>query len=338
MAAGQSKQKNKLLIIRELFEQYTDENHALTVQDIIRMLSERRISSERKTIYDDIATLQDFGMDIVVSRKGHSNAYYLASRQFQTEELFILSDAVASSRFLTRKKSSELISKLQSLTSKYTAPKLSREVFVESRVKAFNESIYYNINSIHEAIKSGLKITFRYYYYDTEKRKKLRHGGYTYKVSPKYLAWEEDKYYLICYCEKHEDIARYRIDRMERVVITDEKAVSLTPETEAIAKSQLSVYSMYGGEEKSVCIEFDESLVDAVIDRFGTRVKSRITAEGKFRISVDVQISPPFWGWLFQFGSKAKIVSPKEVVQQAKHEITKISKLYENSDSTEGNI
>lgn len=334
--AGQSKQKNKLLVIKQLLEQKTDENHALTVQDIIGELASRRISCERKTVYDDIATLQDFGMDIVVSKKGHSNAYYLASRQFQTEELFILSDAVASSKFLTRKKSSELISKLQDLTSNYIAPKLSREVFVNSRVKAFNESIYYNINSIHEAIKSGQKITFRYYYYDLEKRKKLRHGGFVYKVSPKYLAWEEDKYYLICYCEKHEDIARYRIDRMERVSIIDEKAVSLTPETEAIAKAQLSVYSMYGGEEKSVSIEFDQSLVDAVIDRFGTKVNSRITEDGKFRISVDVQISPPFWGWLFQFGDKAKIVAPKDIVAQAQYEISKIAKLYTNSDSTEG--
>lgn len=327
--ASQAKQKNKLLVLKSIFEQHTDEDHDLTVQEIIGLLSERRIDAERKTVYDDIATLQDFGMDIVVSRRGHSNAYYLASRPFQTEELFILSDAVASSRFLTKKKSNELIGKLQNLTSRHIAPKLSREVFVNSRVKAFNESIYYNINDIHEAIKSDKKITFKYYYYDLERRKKLRHSGYVYKVSPLHLTWEEDKYYLICYCEKHEDISRYRIDRMERVSITDEKRDVLSPEFTEKAKSQLSVYSMFGGEEKAVTIEFHKSLMDSVVDRFGATVASRPTSEDTFKITVDIQISPPFWGWLFQFGDKARILAPNDVKELAKTQLNKITSLYD---------
>ncbi len=329
MSLGQAKQKNKLIVLKDILEQYTDEDHSLTVAEIIALLGENRIASERKTVYDDIATLIDFGMDIVVTRRGHSNAYYVASRLFQTEELYILSDAVASSRFLTKKKSSELISKIQKLTSKYIAPKLSREIFVNSRVKAFNEGIYYNINSIHEAIRRNCKITFKYYYYDIEKRKKLKHAGYVYKVSPLRLVWEEDKYYLVCYCEKHGDIARYRVDRMDGVNVTEEACVTLSEDAEQEAKAQLSVYSMFGGIEKSVSIEFDESLLAAGIDRFGTKVQSRCVADGRFKITVDVQISPPFWGWLFQFGSKARIVAPDDVRELAKQEIAKLASLYE---------
>ncbi len=325
---SQAKQKNKLLVLKSLFEQYTDDDHTLTVQEIIDMLAERRIASERKTVYDDIATLQDCGMDIVITRRGHSNAYYLASRLFQTEELYILADAVASSKFLTKKKSNELIAKLQTLTSKDNAPKLSREVFVNSRAKAFNESIYYIINDIHEAIKSNRKITFKYSYYDIDKRKKHRHGGYVYKVSPLHLTWEEDKYYLICYCEKHEDISRYRIDRMDKISITDEKCDTLSPECVKKAKEQLSIYSMYGGEEKAVTLELHKSLMDTVIDRFGTNIKTTVTSDDTFKVTVDVQISPTFWGWLFQFGDKVKILAPDDVIKLAQTWLDKIGRLY----------
>ena len=326
--AGQSKQKNKLLVLKEIFEQQTDENHPLSVQDIINKLAERRISCERKTVYNDIATLTDSGMDIVISKQGHSNVYYLANRLFQTEELFVLADAVASCRFLTIKKSNELITKIQSLTNKHEAPQLSRSIFVGSRTKAFNEGIYYSINTIHDAIHQKKKITFKYTEYDADKKKKLRHDGYTYRVSPFYLAWEEDNYYLVCYCEKHEGIARYRVDRMESVKQIDDPRDELSIDEEAVAKAQRSVYSMYGGTEKSVTIEFDKKLMNVIIDRFGTKVISKKIDEDTIQITVDVQISPPFWGWLFTFGTKAKIISPPELVAEARKKLEEISAQY----------
>lgn len=326
--AGQSKQKHKLLVLKEIFETQTDENHPLTVVEIINALARKGISCERKTVYDDINTLIDSGMDIVVSKRGHSNDYYLASRLFQTEELFILADAISSCKFLTKKKSGELIGKLQSLTSKHSAPELSRDIHVASRVKAFNEKIYYSVNAIHSAIKANKKITFRLSYYDIEKHSRLRHDGYLYKASPFYLMWAEDNYYLVCYCEKHEGISRYRVDRMENVEICDEARDSLSVDDEALAKAQLSVYGMYGGTEKTVTFEFDQSLMNTVIDRFGQRVICHRIADDKFTVTADVQISPPFWGWLFTFRDKARVISPPEVIEQAKHELAVILEQY----------
>lgn len=326
--AGTGRQKNKILLLKEFFETQTNEDNAVTVAEIVDYMAGYGISCERKTVYDDINTLIESGMDIVTRRRGHANDYYLASRLFQTEELYILADAVSSCKFLTKRKSKELIQKLQTLTNKFDAPSLSREIHVSSRVKAFNEKIYYTVNAIHEAIRSNKKITFKLAYYDIEKRKKLRHEGYVYTVSPLYLTWEEDNYYLVCYCEKHEGISRYRVDRLENVEITDENRVQLSIDEEALAKAQLSLYSMYGGTEETVTIEFDKELMNAVIDRFGQKVVCKKVSEDRFAIKTDVQISPPFWGWLFKFGDKAKVVEPAEVADQAKKELKAILKQY----------
>ena len=203
-----------------------------------------------------------------------------------------------------------------------------RKVYVSSRVKAFNEKIYYNVNAIHEAIRENKKLTFRLFYFDIEKHQRLRHDGYVYKVSPFRLVWEEDNYYLVCYCEKHGNISRYRVDRMDKVTVTDEQRVQLSADDEQIAQAQLSLYSMYGGTEKKVSIEFDKELMNAVIDRFGSKVICKQTTDDKFVITVDVQISPTFWGWLFKFNDKARITAPPETVKQAKKELAKISALY----------
>lgn len=326
--ASQAKQKNKLLVLKELFEQQTNENHAMTVQEIISALNRKGISAERKTVYDDIATLTDSGFDIVVRKRGHANEYYLGSRLFQTVELCILADAVASCRFLTQKKSAELISKLCKLTDKHTAPMLSRSVHVSSRAKAFNERIYYNVNFVHEAIKDNKKLAFKIAYYDIEKRKRLRHDGLVYKVSPYYLTWEDDNYYLVCYCEKHRGISRYRVDRMENVTVCDEDRIKLSIDEEALAKSQCSVYSMYGGNERTVTLEFDKDLMNVVIDRFGQRIVCKKIDENRFRITVNIQLSPPFWGWLFKFGNKARIIEPAEVIEQARGVLGEIAEMY----------
>ena len=174
---GVSRQKQKLLTMKKLFETKTDEKHTITGNRLIEILGDYGIKAERKTIYDDIKTLCDSGMDIEITKDGHSNAYYLAQRLFQDEELYVLADAVASSRFLTQKKSKELLKKIQSLTSEHKAKDLRRMVYVSNRTKTFNEQIYYAINSIQEGIFSGLEIHFKYYEYTVEKRKQLRHGG-----------------------------------------------------------------------------------------------------------------------------------------------------------------
>lgn len=326
--AGLSKQKQKLLIMEQLFNKRTDENHALTGNQLIDILAHQDIKAERKTIYDDIATLCDSGIKLEVTKIGHSNAYFLSERLFQDEELFLLADAVASSKFLTIKKSNELIKKLQSLTSDHKAKQLRRSIYVDNRTKAFNENIYYTINTVQEGIFSDRNITFNYFEYSLEKRKQLKHGGELYTVSPFQLIWENNNYYLACYCFKHKKICRYRVDRMTNVSVSDEKRCKLTEEEAEEMKNQRSLYSMYGGEEETVQIQFDNSLINVVIDRFGERVICHQNSENTFYINADVQISPTFWGWLFQFGNKAKILGPSQVAVMAQEKIAELADMY----------
>ena len=312
-----SRQKQKLLILQKILLIETDENHKLSGNELIDKLALYDIKAERKTIYDDIATLIDAGLDVVVEKIGHSNVYYVGSRVFQEEELLVLADAVASSRFLTQKKSNELIKKLQSLTSKHNAQRLRRTVYVGNRAKTYNEAIYYSINAIHEAIHKNCQITFKYTEYDLNKRKRFRHGGDPYRVSPYYLIWENDCYYLVCYCQKHEELCRYRVDRMTDVSVTKAKRRELSLSEEEFAKSLRATYNMYGGVTATVTLEMKNSLINVLIDRFGDSIHVTPVTGDKFTVKLEVQISPTFWGWLFQFGNDAKVISPEWVKNEA---------------------
>lgn len=329
---SQSRQKQKLIILSRILMNETDETHPLSVSELIAKLALNDIKAERKTIYDDIATLAETGMDIVVDKRGHSNVYYVGSRLFQDEELLVLADAVASSKFLTVKKSNELIKKLQSLTSKYSATKLKRTIYVGNRAKTFNESIYYTINSIHEAMYMDKDISFKYFEYDLEKKKRFRYNGMEYKVSPYYLIWENDCYYLVCYSKRHSNISRYRVDRMNDVTVTKSPRHQLTVDEENIAKQLRATYNMYGGRSEIVTLQMDAKLLNVLIDKYGEGVRINPLDDKHFTVRLDVQISPTFWGWLFQFGTQAKIIAPKSVVEEAKCELAKISKMYTQTD------
>lgn len=326
--AGGSRQKQKLLTMKDFFEHQTDENHAVTGNRLIDYLSDIGIKAERKTIYNDIKTLCGSGMDIEIKKDGHSNAYYLGERLFQDEELFVLADAVASCRFLTKKKSQELIRKIQKLTSDYKATRLKRSIYVEKRAKNFNEQIYYAINKIQEGIFENKEITFKYSQFTPDKKVILKHNGEIYRVSPYSLVWENENYYLICYCTKHNKICRYRVDRMLNVSTEKTERKKLTDEENEQVTNLQSLYGMYGGELESVTMRFDNSLANAVMDRFGTKLHTSRDSESTFRITADVQIAPTFWGWFFQFGNKAKILGPETVVEAAKKEIAKLADCY----------
>lgn len=319
--AGQSKQKQKLLRMEQIFKTQTDENNVITGNQLIDILEKEGIKAERKTIYDDIATLCDSGVTIETVKKGHSNAYFYSNRDdFTSEELFILASAAASCRFLTSKKSNELITKLQRVTNKFTAGQLGRQIYVaqRSRNKSVNETIYYSINTIQNAILKKKKITFKYYTYNTMKKRQLKHGGEPYLVSPYELVWENDNYYLTCLCHNHGTVVRYRVDRMADVTMTDSKIAVFSEDDKQQLESYKSLYSMYGGEKRELKIQFDNTLMDVVIDRFGENVECFKNSENTFVLRCEVQISPTFWGWLFQFGTKAKVVEPFDVVKKAK--------------------
>lgn len=314
--------------MKKLFESKTDESHSITGAKLIETLAADGIKAERKTIYDDIKTLCDSGMDIETTKDGHSNAYYLAQRTFQDEELFVLADAVASCRFLTKKKSQELIKKIQSLTSDYKAKQLRRMFYVENRVKNFNEQIYYTINKIQAGIFNETEIRFKYTEFNPDKKQVLKHGGEVYTVSPYSLVWENENYYLVCYCNKHEKICRYRVDRMVNVENTDTERRKASDEDKAEIANQQSVYGMYGGKLESVTMQFDNSLANAVIDKFGMNCHPHRNSENTFCLTADVQIAPTFWGWFFQFGTKARILAPENVVEQAAEYIEELGSCY----------
>ncbi|ADU23231.1 helix-turn-helix transcriptional regulator [Ruminococcus albus] len=326
--AVQSRQKQKLLTMKKLFEAKTDENHSFTGAKLIEILGDIGIKAERKTIYDDIKTLCDSGMDIVTVKDGHSNAYYLGERTFQQEELFVLADAIASSRFLTKKKSQELIKKLQSLTSEYKGKQLRRQIHVDNRAKNFNEQIYYSVNKIQEGIFDEKVIRFRYTEFNPDKKQILKHGGDFYTVSPYSLVWENENYYLVCWCNKHEKICRYRVDRMINVDVTEENIRRLSDDERAEVSNLQSLYGMFGGKLESVTMQFDNSLANVVIDKFGMNCHPHRNSDSTFCLTADVQIAPTFWGWFFQFGKKAKILAPDNVIEQAKEYLEEISESY----------
>ena len=326
--AVEARQKLKLLTMKKFFETETDEKHTVTGAKLIEWLGSRGIKAERKTIYDDIRTLCESGMDIVTVKDGHSNAYYLGERTFQQEELLVLANIVASSRFLTKKKSRELVKKLQTLTNRYDAERLYGQIYIDNRAKSFNEVIYYSVNKIQEGISTGKEIRFKYTEFNPDKKQVLKHGGEFYTVTPYTLVWENENYYLVCYCNKHEKICRYRVDRMLNVELTDTDARKLSDEEKNEVTNLQSVYGMYGGRRESVTMQFDNSLANVVIDRFGLDCHPTRKNENSFTLTVDVQIAPTFWGWFFQFGNKAKIVSPENVIEEGKQYLNEILQNY----------
>ena len=327
--ASQAKQKQKLLFLKDYFERKSDDEHPITGIQLIEILGDQNIKCERKTVYDDIDTLKGSGMDIMTTKVGHSNAYYLGARLFQDEELMVLVDSVASSRFLTKKKSGELIEKLKSLTSEFKAKNLSREFYIRNRSKNVNKQIYYNINAINEGITNDRNIEFKYYEYTPDKKQQLRHGGEVYKVSPYYFVYNDNNYYLICYNYKRDELSYFRVDRMVSVNVTSEDRHKLSDEEKALAREQqYAVFEMFPGTPTTVEIKFENSLMNAVIDRFSERVITRRVDDDHFVITVDVQLSPTFFGWVFKFGDKAEILSPDKAVDKAKEIIESISKLY----------
>ncbi len=303
-------QKRKLLIIQQLLVRRSDENHLLRMQDILSELERQGIPAERKSVYDDIASLQEAGMDIVLVR-GKNGGYFLASRTFELVELKLLVDAVLSCRFLSEKKSMQLISKLETLASSYEAGTLRRQVTVAGRVKSMNESVYYAVDLLHAAIQQNSTITFRYFDWDLDGSRRYRPGVYT--ASPYALCWQDENYYLIAHSERH-GLTHYRVDKMAKITLTGQKRY-MDAQTRSLDLSKYgkNVFGMFAGARQWVRLRFDRSLTGVVIDRFGR--DTALTPDGPehFVCTVEVDVSPNFFGWLASFGSRAKILSPDAV-------------------------
>lgn len=307
-------QKMKLLYIVKILQEKTDENHYMTAAELIKELDKEGIRAERKSIYSDIQELTDFGYDIMHVKSRINGGYYMASRDFELAELKLLVDAVQASKFITRKKSSELIGKIEKLTSKYEAKNLQRQVYVSNRIKTDNESIYYNIDDIHNAIQNNKKIQFQYLDWTKDKELKPRKNGQWYVVSPYALIWAEERYYLVGYADAEKEIRHYRVDKMGKVSLLEEKREGMDNAGHFdVAEYSNKIFGMHGGEAEGVTIAFPEKLTGVFVDRFGKEIDFRKREGDYLSVRVSVVPSGQFFGWICGLGKEVKIVSPQSV-------------------------
>lgn len=327
--AKTSNQKAKLLYLIKIFEEKTDEEHPVTINELIAELEKYGIRAERKSLYSDIEILQNFGLDIVAQRS-KTYGYYLASRMFELAELKLLVDAVQSSKFITHKKSSELIKKIERLSSVHDAELLQRQVYVANRIKNANESIYYNVDRIHNAIGANSKISFKYFDWTMNKAKEFRRNGANYVVSPWALTWDDENYYLVAYETETDMVKHYRVDKMMYIETVHEKRDG----KKRFAEFDMAVYSkkffsMFNGEEETVTLRCDKSLSGVIIDRFGGDIKLFPDDGDHFKVNINVAVSPMFLAWVFNFGEKMTVVSPRRVIERFKEMAQSVIDKYE---------
>lgn len=319
-------QKLKLLLLKDYLEQNTDPEHPASIHDLMAYLEENGVSAERKSIYRDIQLLMDYGCDIVTT-KGKSAGYYAAAGAFDLAELKLLADAVLASKFLTERKSSELLKKLGKLTNRYQAVELRRDLVVSGRVKSMNESVIYNVDALHEAIRGNSRISFRYFEWDVRKERVYRKG--TRSASPYALCWDNENYYLIAYTAEH-GITHFRVDKMSDIRQTGEPRIQ-TPETRKLDLTRYGkqVFGMYSGNLQTVRMRFENSLAGVVIDRFGKEIMLIPDGPEHFTCMAEVMVSPLFYGWLASFGPRVKLLSPSPVVEEFRRSVAAIAALYE---------
>ena len=306
-------QKLKLLYIIRMLEESSDEDHPLSTARIISELEEYGIHSERKSIYDDIEKLKDFGYDIISVKSRLGGGYYLASREFELVELKLLADAVLSSKFLTTKKSRDLIKKLEHKASPQDAKRLQRQIIVAGRVKTENESIYYSIDTIHCAIQDNRQIKFVYLDWNLSKRLEPRENGNK-VVSPWALVWKDENYYLVAFDHEDEKIKHYRVDKMGNVEILNVKREGMKQfERMDIAVYTNRTFGMFGGTETIVTMRFPKRLTGVVMDRFGKEATFRPDGSDNFQVRASIAVSPQFYGWLAGLGKDAVILKPSDI-------------------------
>lgn len=321
-------QKLKIMYLMKILLEETDEDHDLTLNEIVEKLKAYNVTAERKSLYSDTENLRTFGLDIIGMQYGKTYHYKVASRQFQLVELKLLVDAVQSSRFITEKKSDELIAKLESYASKYEAKKLARQVNVNGRVKTMNERIYYSVDKIHEALNEESQIKFQYFTWTADKKMELKHGGAYYSVSPWALCWDDEKYYLVGYDNREYKIKHFRVDKMADVSVVYEEREG----KEEFSKMQMSEYTnrlfgMFDGNLETVTLLCENHAANVIIDRFGTDIPLMKTDAEHFTVRVRVSVSKLFLSWIMAIPG-VKIVAPERTVDMMKSEIKRLQEMY----------
>ena len=316
--------KLKILYLYKLFMEKTDEDHSVSMPEIISYLNNQGIHAERKSVYGDIEALRLFGLDIIAERDSNGFAYKLGNRRFELAELKLLVDSVQSARFITEKKSTNLIKKIEELSSTYEASKLQRQVFVAKRVKTDNESVFYNIDAIHNAIADNSVITFKYFNWNVSKKQELRKNGELYEVSPWALTLFDENYYLVSFDAEDGHIKYFRVDKMLNINLTGAPRLGRDEfESFDVADYTRKRFGMYDGDVTKVKLLVDNSYAGVIIDRFGRDVPMLKADDNHFYTTVTVAVSNQFLGWVISMSDAIRIVDPESVVD-------KIRKISEN--------
>lgn len=322
-------QKLKMLYLVRLFMEKTDENNYVTMPEILAYLESNDIKAERKSIYDDIEQLKLFGFDILNFKENRKYYYYLASRDFELAELKLLVDVVQASKFITEKKSNELIGKLEKQASHFQARELQRHVYVTSRAKTVNESIYYNVDAINQAINMNRQINFEYYEWNLKKQLVKKVNGDKDGISPWALTWDDENYYLIAYDSESKITKHYRVDKIRNIEITNDERVGKEEYKKLnLADYSKKVFSMFGGEEEQVTLEVKNNLIGVFLDRFGTDIMVVPKQNGCFTVHLKVMISDMFLSWIIGLGDGVKILSPDGVVEKMKSMAMRMMEIY----------
>jgi predicted DNA-binding transcriptional regulator YafY len=322
-------QKLKMLYLVKIFSEETDDEHRLTMPEIISKLESYGVNADRKTLYQDFELLRSFGVDLIAEKEGRNYYYSMGSREFELPELKLLVDSVQSAKFITDRKSSQLIRKLESLVSVHQAKQLHRQVIISGRVKTMNESIYYNIDKLHEAINANKQIKFKYFDWNLNKEMVPRYDGRWYQRSPWALIWDDEKYYLVVYDARHGSLTQYRVDKMMEIRIVDEPREG----REAFSKFNIahytnSLFGMFSGEETRVTLEAENRMVGVLIDRFGKDIIIAPVSDTTFRTTVTVAVSSQFLGWILALDGDDRIVAPDPVLEKMRNVIEKFHDQY----------
>ena len=305
-------QKLKILYLRDILYRYTDEEHPLSANEIVDILRDQGIEAERKSIYNDIEMLAEYGLDIM-KLTGRDGGFFMGSREFELAELKLLIDAVMSSRFITRKKSEQLVKKLSSFTDEYSADDLKRQLYSINRIKGQNESILYTVDIINSAIRSKNKLCFKYCEWTTDVKLIPRKNGEIYEVSPVTLIWDDEYYYLVAYDSAADMIKHYRVDKMKDVYVAEDKIEKPPVKVDMNAYSG-RMFGMFGGELTKIGLQCPNEMVGILIDRFGQDVAITVKDKDNVIVHTEAVLSGQFYGWIASVGPKIRLVSPTKAV------------------------
>ena len=322
-------QKLKLYRLSQIMIEKTDETHYLSMEQILEELAKYDITADRKSIYDDLRALEVLGINVEGERDGRIFVYHVVSKPFEIAEVKLLVDAIQSSKFVTEKKSRQLIRKLMNNVSKFEAEQLNRQVVVSGRIKTMNESIYYNVDEIHHAITQNRSIQFQYLKWNLEKKLVPRRES-LYEVSPWALTWDDENYYLIGFDHRDQKIKHYRVDKMKNISVTEEERCGRERFSDLdMASYTERNFSMFSGDETKVKLRFRDELVGVMIDRFGNEISVKPSGiPGWSETLVKVAVSKQFLGWVFSLGNGVRIESPESVRKQFLDEMMSVRELY----------